>query len=58
MSTTKWSAEGCASKNTISHYLSGNFRVKVAVPRLEFPDPMAVTVIWYEWLPLGGLGGE
>jgi hypothetical protein len=38
-------------------YLSGNFLVKVADPRLALPAPKAVTIIWYEWLPLGGLGG-
>lgn len=41
-----------------SHFFSGNSLVKLAVPRFELPGPNAVTVIWYEWLPLGGLGGE
>jgi hypothetical protein len=39
------------------HGFSGNFLVKVADPSLALPGPNAVTVIWYEWLPLGGLGG-
>lgn len=32
--------------------------MNVADPRFELPGPNAVTVTSYEWLPLGGLGGE